>query len=169
MTHHEQQQQHDQVRDILRDAVLTVLSRVIERNERVMEKMPAERNELAKYVASQARAIAMCEIEPFEERIVAEVNRLVQRREDMFRRNEAWLEDEKSRFIDMKRQWEQSDESTKRLQATREYVEIMLPLDGRLGQQHATQVIRSRGLALAAAFGLKAMGTTQPDQKQLEL
>lgn len=148
---------------ILRDAVQAVLTEVIQRNERILAKTPAERNELAKYVMSQARPFVHIATDPMAQRVREEVNRATAAVAKTYEDKTDALSELEQQMIQAHREWEAGDETAKRMRLIRSNIEQMIPLNPDLGHAYATQVARSRGMALAAYFGLQSIGsTTEP-------
>ena len=144
---------------ILRDAVVTVLNQVIERNERILAKTPSERNELAKYIMQQARSYVTVEARPMAERVQEEVDRANADVAMTYRAKTKALSELEQEMREAHQQWESSDETAKRMRFIRSHIEEMIPLNQNLGHTYATQVARSRGMALAAYFGLQSIGS----------
>lgn len=144
---------------ILRDAVASVLNQVIERNDRILAKTPAERNELAKYVMQQARCYVAIETGPMAERVQKEVDRANASVERTYTAKTEALFELEQQMREAHQQWESSDETAKRMRVIRSHIEEMIPLNQNLGHAYATQVARSRGMALAAYFGLQSIGS----------
>jgi hypothetical protein len=144
---------------ILREAVEAVITQVIERNDRILAKTPAERNELAKYVMQQAKAYVTVATIPMAERVQQEVDRANAAVARTYADKTNALFELEQQMIQAHETWESSDETAKRMRFIRSNIEEMIPLNHNLGHVYATQVARSRGMALAAYFGLQSIGS----------
>lgn len=69
----------------------------------------------------------------------------------------AQLSEEIAKYLALTAAWTASDETTRRFDACRPKIEALLPIQG----DHYTkqQAIRSRGLVMAALFGMRQMGS----------
>lgn len=69
----------------------------------------------------------------------------------------AQLDEEIDKYLDLVSRWSASDETTRRFEACTSDIEDLLPIEG--DNYTKQQAIRSRGLVLAAIFGLRQMGS----------